>query len=137
MQIRDMELLRKVVLAIETADDDVNSYNLAIDGYCSDDIAFHCLLLMDAGLIEIAGEPFKTGGIKHKQIFISRLTMDGCDFADNIRKEDNWKLVKKVATAARAITLPALLATLQEMAETGLMEHSASILKLCHEAGLL
>ena len=50
---RDMELIRKILFAIEEkyVDTALMSHQLTIDGYDMKTIAYHCAILHDAGLV--------------------------------------------------------------------------------------
>jgi hypothetical protein len=48
---RDMELIRKILFAIEGYDD-YPIYNLEIDGYGSREISYHCSILFDARMVD-------------------------------------------------------------------------------------
>ena len=48
---RDMELIRKALMEIEKQVDNVAVFNLKIDGYTMEQIAYHCSILYDAGMV--------------------------------------------------------------------------------------
>ena len=49
---RDMELIRKILFKIEEEYVSTALFNLAIDGYEFNDVAYQCKLLYDAGLVD-------------------------------------------------------------------------------------
>lgn len=97
---RDMDLLRSLLLKLETITDKANSvfvfqYNeLAIDGYTDDQVAYHLDLAVEAGLIDQGGN-----GAMNRFMF-RRLTWDGHDFVDSVRDDDVWQKSRKGALAA-------------------------------------
>ena len=85
---RDLELIRKMVLAIEDAPSGW-APNLKFDGYSEAQIGYHAYLLIDAGLAK--GDDASTMGSEAPQGFISSLTWTGHEFADAARDETRWK----------------------------------------------
>ncbi len=85
---RDMDIIRKIVLAVREAPSVVNS----VDGVSTDDFAHHAQLLEEAGLVIAAIQ----GGGKQiaKAVVIFRLTWSGQDFADSIIDDTLWKKAK-------------------------------------------
>ena len=86
---RDMNLIRKLVLAIE---DDPNGYaprDIEIDEYTPDQINYHAYLIVDAGLAE--GERVDTMNSRGPEVLLTNLTWAGHEFADAARDEKRWK----------------------------------------------
>ena len=133
---RNLDLFRQIVIALESATEPVDSCNIAIDGFDSDEITYHCLLLRDEELILVTTE-FNWSNYKHTILHITRLTNKGHDFAKDVRDENKWKVAKAVASTAHAITLPALLSILQEMAKTGLTARWGELLVIIQGMGWL
>ena len=96
---RDLDLLRKILLAIENADE-FYYYNwiqhLASDIGCSnlELVSFHVSLLVDNDYIEVLD--ISCCGINYDDYMIKRLTADGCDYLDNIRNDTIWNKTKEV-----------------------------------------
>ncbi len=86
---RDMDLIRKMVLAIEDAESGYAPRNLDIDGYSSEQIDYHAYLLVDAGLAE--GERVDTMDSEGPEVLLSNLTWSGHEFAAVARDESRWK----------------------------------------------
>ncbi len=89
---RDMDLVRLILLKIEDRYHSTAIYNLTIDGYDTETIAYHCKILNEAGLISdynarYAGDEIYVFGV-------GPLTWDGNDFLDKIRDDSQWKKVK-------------------------------------------
>ncbi len=93
---RDMELVRKVLIAIEEQYVDVVVYNLKVQGYGQKQVAYHCKILYDAGLISDYGASF---GNNELGIFgVGSLTWEGHEFLDKIRSETVWNKTKEAIT---------------------------------------
>ena len=88
---RDMELIREILLKIETNCNDVSFYSVPFDEFKKDreDVIGHCKLIIDRGLAE--------GKIVGTNVLISGLTWDGHDFVDNSRDSKVWKAALKAA----------------------------------------
>jgi Hypothetical protein (DUF2513) len=86
---RDMDIVRKIVLAVRGAPDVVNS----VEGVSTEEFAFHAQLLEEAGLVTVALQ----GGEKRiaRAAVIFRLTWAGQDFADSIIDDTLWKKAKE------------------------------------------
>lgn len=96
---RDLDLIRKILLAIENADC-LYYYNgiqqLADDIDCSDLVlvSFHVTLLVDHGYIDVLDT--SCCGVEYDDYMIKRLTADGCDYLDNIRNDTVWNKTKEL-----------------------------------------
>jgi Hypothetical protein (DUF2513) len=84
---RDLELVRKLMLAIESEDTNL----MEIEGYDSSQINYHLELMIEAKLVEgrVTRQAFNRFNIT-----IEKLSWDGCYFLDEARDESVWK--KKV-----------------------------------------
>lgn len=89
---RNMDLIRKLAIHIEAAEDSIQSSGIVIEEFSSSAILYLCVLMHEAGLIEaeIAGD---LSG--HGDAFIARLTWSGHDFLDAARDETLWKKTTK------------------------------------------
>ncbi|NQV85936.1 MAG: DUF2513 domain-containing protein [Woeseiaceae bacterium] len=126
--IRDMDLLRKAVLAIEHLPSITDSYSLHIDDADQDEVAYHCLLLHDDGLIRIAGEPYPGNRIqKHKSMMIERLTSQGHDFRSQIKEDVKWSVTKSIVAATKQFTMEVLRSNLTRMTNEGWDERMGQI----------
>lgn len=91
---RDMELCRKILFEIEDKYVDAVIYNLAIDGYSMAEVAYHCKLLHEAGLISAYSSQ---NADNHIYIFaVGALTWEGHDFLDKIRTDTVWNKTKDI-----------------------------------------
>lgn len=91
---RDMDLIRKILFAIEDKFIDVAIYDLSIDGCDKKTVAYHCDLLHQAGLVkdykaQYAGNELYTFGV-------SSLTWEGHNYLDKIRSETIWNKTKAI-----------------------------------------
>lgn len=105
---RDMDLLRLLLLKLETISDEAHSVfvfdddELAIEGYTEDQVAYHLELAVEAGLIDQGGNGVMNG------FTFRRLTWDGHDFTDAIRDDDIWCKTRQGASAAGGFSLELL-----------------------------
>lgn len=105
---RDMDLLRSLLLKLETFSDDAHSIwnisydELPIDGFTVDQVAYHLGLAVEAGLIDQGG-----GGAMNSFMF-RRLTWEGHDFVDAIRDDEIWRKTRQGASAAGGFSLELL-----------------------------
>lgn len=90
---RDMELIRKILFAIEEKYVDVAIYDLEIDGYDLKTVAYHCSILKDAGLISDYGASY--GGDELLDFGVGAITWEGHDFLDKIRNDTIWNKTKE------------------------------------------
>ena len=91
---RDMELIRKILLAIEAEyiDTWLNYSDLGISDYDLTVIAYHCNILYDAGLVS---EYFDRGGDNHILYFgVGHLTWEGHELLDKIKSDTVWNRTK-------------------------------------------
>jgi hypothetical protein len=92
---RENELIRTLMLHLETTDRVVNSKH-SVDGYTSDQVSYHLAQIVDSGLAVGAvqysvGNPDPTIPIA---VMVKRLTPSGHDFIESIRNDTVWKKVK-------------------------------------------
>ena len=93
---RDMDLVRLILLEIEDKYRSTAIYDLAIDGYYTEMVAYHCKILYEAGLISNYKAQYADNEI---YVFgVGSLTWDGNDFLEKIRDDSQWKKVKETIT---------------------------------------
>ena len=103
---RDLELIRKIVLAVEDAPGG-RAPDISIEGYGPDQIGYHAHLLIDAGLAR--GVDVTNLASPGPEALITSLTFAGHEFAELVRDETRWKkAIAKAMERAGAITLDAL-----------------------------
>jgi len=88
---RDMDLVRKLLLAIEEKDERFTSESLEVFDYSSDEIDYHCAMLLEAGIIR--GKPIGTMG-SPDTCLISGISFEGHEYLDSIRDNKVWSRVK-------------------------------------------
>lgn len=86
---RDLQLIRKLVLAIEDIPTGYVNDDIQIEGFSKEEIAYHAYLLVDAGYAK--GIEITNLTDTSPQWRILHLTSAGHDFADAARSESNWK----------------------------------------------
>ncbi|MDR2549389.1 MAG: DUF2513 domain-containing protein [Desulfobulbus sp.] len=97
---RDMNIIRKIVLAVRDSNEPVRE----VEGVSPEEFRFHVQLIVEAGLaIGIRAEPFRSLRPEEATIpptsevtVLSRLTWDGHDFADSIQNDKVWKKACKM-----------------------------------------
>jgi hypothetical protein len=97
-----MDLIRLILLAIEADNRFDGRLQLKIPlhfaGYTSEEVAYHCRLLIDGG--------FVAGEIRHGHRLSCRgLTHAGHDMVDAIRDPEVWRKTKEAATAVGSWTV--------------------------------
>ena len=93
---RDMDLIRQLLLRIETSEDKA-ALNFDIPGYPEKDIDYNLDLLISAGLVNGTGEG-TFGGTYY--VNVSGLTWQGHDFLDAVRSDSVWSAAGEVAQDA-------------------------------------
>ena len=95
---RDMELIRKILFAIEEryVDTALMGNEMSIEGYDMKTIAYHCAILHDAGLVydykgKYAGDELYFFGV-------GRLTWEGHELLDKIKSDTVWSKTKDTIT---------------------------------------
>lgn len=91
---RDMELMRKILFAIEEQYEPGDGYlfGLKIDGYDMKIIAEHCDFLHQQGLVKTYKPEF--GGDTIVTFFVGNITNKGFDYLELIRSDDVWDKTK-------------------------------------------
>ena len=110
---RDMELIRKILFAIEKEYVDVwlDYSDLKIEGYNFKTVGYHCSILYDAGLVY----DYKGKYAENELYFfgVGRLTWEGHDFLDKIRSDTVWNKTKETITSKG---LPFVIDVIKEVA---------------------
>lgn len=104
---RDLDLIRKIVLAIEELPTGYLLDQLKIEGYTSEQIGYHSYLVVDSGLAE--GRNTTTIEDSSPNWWINNLTSAGHDFADAVRSDTVWnKATELIKDKAGSVTLDIL-----------------------------
>lgn len=93
---RDMDLVRKIMLAMES--DDYDGTSLEIDGYSDEQIGFHAYLLSQAGLITSIN--MTSLGNSHPVHMPEVLTWEGYEFLGSVTDPTNWEKTKAMIKPA-------------------------------------
>ncbi len=102
---RDMELIRKILVAMEDHAKTTGLVALQFDGYSDDEVSYHVKLLADHGLIEATDCSTSYGFCWRAR----SLRWGGHDFIEAIRDESRWNSVKKwVMDAGKILTIETL-----------------------------
>lgn len=96
---RDMELIRKVLLAVQDL-----QLDSPIDSYSADEVKYHKALAIEAGLIK--GSVLKGVTEIPVAVMVTSLTWTGHDLIDAIAAEANWQKVKNfLKEAGKQVTI--------------------------------
>jgi hypothetical protein len=103
---RDMDLIRKIVFAIEELPDHSLAADLKLDGYEPEFVGFQCYLMKQGGLIEGFDATSRVG--KCPEVLPFHLTWAGYEFADSARNDTTWNkakstVVEKLGSASFAV----------------------------------
>lgn len=85
---RDLELIRKLILAVEDRDPEHWIPDIQIEGYTPQQIGYHNYLIVDAGLAK--GTDVSTIEDMLPHWHLSHLTSAGHDFADAAKNDSTW-----------------------------------------------
>ena len=108
---RDMDLIRKLLLAIEADGPESKRTRFTIDGYSPEETDYNTFLLLDAGLVE--GQQSGVVGTKIPRVIVIGLTWDGHEFLDAAKDEGLWKqATSKMRKPGGALTFEVLKALL-------------------------
>jgi hypothetical protein len=91
----DMNLIRQIAFQIESATGPISSQQISIGDFSPQEIAHHCEMMNDRGLI--VAHSTKTMRDPHPMFCISRLSPLGHDFVNAARNDTVWnKVVRTV-----------------------------------------
>ena len=116
---RDMDLVRKILLAVEKGEDVVGyDTRLEVEDYSRDEIDYHIEIMGEAGLLVASIQRFMGG---EYMVNLERMTWEGHDFLDAARNESRWNQAKeKVLNATGALSFEALKTTLLQLVRQAL-----------------
>jgi hypothetical protein len=118
---RDLDLIRRLVLAVEDLPTGTVLEGIEIDGYSPEQIGYHSYLVVDAGLAK--GVDVQTMSDTSPNWQILQLTSEGHDFADAARNETTWNKAKGIVTEkGGGVTLEIVKQVL-----VGLIKHSLGL----------
>ena len=100
--ILDMDLVRKILIALEEYPHGFYCQFLAVDGYSPEQIGYHITLMGEAGLL-IANE-VTTMDSDSPEAVPQRLTWQGHQFLNACRDEDRWSKAKAIFKDAGGVS---------------------------------
>ena len=99
---RDMELVRELLLAVETDTGDPREWvEIEMPGRSRQEISYHVQLLAEGGFLE-ANDASSHGGYDWQA---QRLTWQGHEFLDTVRDAGIWREMKEGARKAGSMSL--------------------------------
>lgn len=104
----NMDLIREILLEIEKQYVSTAIYNLNIDGYDMETVAYHCKMLHEEGLISDYKALYADDEID--AFGVGPLTMAGNKYLNNIRDNSIWK---KTKDTIKEKGLPIVLSTIR------------------------
>lgn len=97
-----MDLVRKILLEIESLPGGFSNDPIKQQGYSNDDIEYHLTIMLEAGLIH--GASHNRSGHYYPLIIPTRLTWQGHEFLDACRDEGRWVKAKDVFRQAGGVS---------------------------------
>lgn len=115
---RDMELIRKILLVISEYDHGHAPDDLVISGYTDEQIAYHCFILDEAGLIK-ASNTTSSESLSPEAIPI-RLTWSGHEFIENAKNDGVWAQTKAAVSKVGDVSFSVWASVLAKVVEQNL-----------------
>ncbi|MCZ6653911.1 MAG: DUF2513 domain-containing protein [Planctomycetota bacterium] len=113
---RDMDLVRKILLAIEGHDHSRAPKQIKLKGYADEQIQFHVWLMGRAGLLDVS-EVSHSLSTSHRAI-PRNITWEGYEFLELARQDSLWEKAKrKVSEAGAGLTLDVIKGVLAQLAK--------------------
>jgi hypothetical protein len=112
---RDMELIRKILFAVEAAPDRSAAWDLTVRGHTEDQVRHHCWLAMKAGLAK--GSDVSSISSPNPAACLTALTWEGHDFLEHARNDTHWnRAIDSIMSSGGALTIEILKAVLSKIA---------------------
>ena len=94
---RDMDLIRQILLRVEASPpfEHIFASNMLVDGYNRDEIIYHVVQLIDAGLL--VGKVMSTMDGGAPECVVTAMTWEGHEFIDAARADTVWNAAKAQA----------------------------------------
>jgi hypothetical protein len=115
---RNMDLIRKMLLAVEAEEHAFAPENIEIEGYTQDEIGYHATLLGEAGLAEVVD--LTTYGSNSPEAKVLRLTWAGHEFLDASRESHRWNQAKDKISEIGGASISIWMALLTELMKKNL-----------------
>jgi len=111
-----MDLVRAILLQVEEKSIGLGCPELSLPGYTSEAIAYHVMLLKEAGLLEAIDLSNNIHGLSFKP---KRLTWKGHEFLDAVKSDTVWNKVKTtVVEKGASLTLDVAMGLALRFAKT-------------------
>ena len=107
---RDMDLVRKILLACEAEPSGWAPSPLVVEGYTEAQIGFHVMLMAEAGLIQ--GKNITSSKSQGPQWLPGPMTWAGYEFLDASRDEGTWGKAKAAVSKVGGFSFDVLKAIL-------------------------
>jgi len=88
---RDMDLIRQILFDLEEWQPEMGEVDIEVEGYSTEEINYHLVILMDASLVKAAFQRNIKGDFIWHDI---RLTWEGHEFLDAARDNKRWEKAK-------------------------------------------
>lgn len=116
---RDMNLVRKIILALEDSPTGFAPKDFEVGGHKKEEIGYHIYIMMEAGLVRAAD--VTTHGSKSPEAIAVGLTWAGHEFADASRDSSRWdKAMQLIKEKAGSVTLDVLINLLKSLMSSSL-----------------
>jgi len=120
----DKDLVREILLALETDDSDPRAPKLLnISGYSYPQIAYTVRILAEGGLIEALNASSFDGFDWKPQ----RLTYNGHEYLETIRDAEVWRKTKEIANKAGVFSLQVLIEIGKTVVKQELMKYGVHL----------
>lgn len=114
----DPDLVRKILFYLEEKPDDKMVMQLELDGYSSNEVMYHFILMDQAGFLRCEREVSSSTSDRVIRIYPFSLTWKGHEFLEASRNETAWNKAKKlILSKSGALSLDVLKALLTSMAK--------------------
>lgn len=110
---RNMDLVRSLLLQIEECPHGYPPNHVKVDGHTEEEIGYHFLLMLEAGLIE--GNECSTIGCPSPSALPIRLTWSGHDFLDACRDQGRWQKAQGIFSKVGGVTMDAAMKILTDL----------------------
>jgi hypothetical protein len=101
---RDMDLVRKITLALADHEHGFAPDNFAVEGYSTEQVDYHMYLMAQGGLLD--AEEITGQGDSSPRVMPKSLTWAGHEFADATRNEGVWNRAKTLVAKAGSSAFP-------------------------------
>ena len=98
-----MDLVRKILMAIEADPSGWAPSKLEIEGFTEDQVGYHVHIMIEAGLVD--GADVTSSSTRSPAGMATMMTWDGHDFLDACRDESRWKTAKSIAGKIGGVTI--------------------------------